>query len=93
MSNSTWAKLRKWKLISGRFSDGCEILVLKNPDEITFCAYAPGRKPYEHLWNSYYSGFPKQEFPSRESCIANANEVAGQNLVVESLKPLRRVAS
>lgn len=73
---------KKWTLASNGLSDGAELLVLKQPDGQTLCMYAPGRKPYQDTWHSYFNGFPKQEFSSREKCIINAEWVARQKLEV-----------
>ena len=73
-----------WLLISIRLSDGAECLTLRNNGQ-EVCTYAPGRAPYQHMWHSYFKGFPKQDFSSREACIANAESIANRKLVVEEI--------
>lgn len=85
--------VRKWELVSGRFSDGEECLTLKNPNGSTFCVYAPGRRPYQNLWQSYWSAFPKEEFSSRESCIQNAEKIAGHPLIVRPFECFKKVVA
>lgn len=71
-----------WQLKSSKLIDGYEVLSLKLNGR-TFCEYAPGVPALTNKWHSYFNGDPKQEFSSREACIANAKSIANQPLEVE----------
>lgn len=76
-----------WELVSGHvLSDGSEVLVLKMPTGETFCEYAEALAPFRGCWHSYYKGFPKRGFVSRESCIEDAERIAGHSLTVRSFQ-------
>lgn len=81
---------KSWELVSGKLSDGLECLVLKKPTGETLCTYAPGVAPYEQTWNSYFNGFPKQEFASRDACLRNAEKLAGMKLEVRQFEYFKK---
>ncbi len=81
---------RTWELISGQLGDGADMLVLKMPTGETYCEYAPGRIPHQKYWCSYYNGDPRQDFSSKEACVANAEKIAGHKLVVRPFEYLRK---
>lgn len=77
---------RGWQLVSGRLNDGAEILVLKMPTGEIFCEYAQGLRPHQKYWHLYYSGFAKRGFLSRETCIKDAERIAGHSLSVDDVE-------
>lgn len=79
----------KWELYSGRLNDGAECLCLKK-NGVTFYVYAPGVKPFRHIWAKYSNGFPLEEFGSRELVIKNAEQIAGKSLEVIPFPHLSR---
>lgn len=80
----------KWQLVSGRLPDLAECLVLKMPTGEAFCEYAPGEGAYKNFWHSYYKGFPKRGFVSREACIEDAQRIAGHELQVLIFEPFQK---
>jgi hypothetical protein len=81
-----------WELISSELGDGAECLTLKMPSGEPFCDYVPGRQPFEKYWHSYFKGFPKKDFLSREACIRNAESIAGHPLIVRRYESLLKKA-
>lgn len=76
--------MKEWQLVSGKLSDGMEVLVLKHPSGRTWREYAPGEQPNGDVWHAYEHQFPCKRLSSRAACIRDAEKLSGQILKVVS---------